>query len=84
MAGLNGALTHATVGARFEQLVRAGAAEDVLDLSDVDAVDSAAVALLLAIRRRRGRPLQLTGASERLQRLIACFGAEQLLTGSPR
>lgn len=83
MAQLSGALTHAGIAARYEALVVDAEQTDVLDLSAVDAVDSAAVALLLDIRRRRGRPLQLTGVPERLQQLIDCFGAEDLLTGRP-
>lgn len=81
MAQLSGALTHAGIAARYEALVADAEATDVLDLSAIETVDSAAVALLLDIRRRRGRPLQLTGVPERLQQLIDCFGAEDLLTG---
>jgi phospholipid transport system transporter-binding protein len=83
MRQLSGALTHSEIAARYETLVAAAEAADVLDLSTVEAVDSAAVALLLEMRRRRGRPLQLKGVPERLQQLITCFGAEELLTGRP-
>lgn len=83
MTQLSGALTHAGIAARYDALVADAEAAGVLDLSTVETVDSAAVALLLDIRRRRGRPLQLTGVPERLQQLIACFGAEDLLTGKP-
>lgn len=83
MAELSGALTHAGIAARYAALVADAEQADVLDLSAVDAVDSAAVALLLDIRRRRGQPLQLTGVPERLHKLIACFGTEDLLTGRP-
>lgn len=83
MGELSGALTHAGIAARYEALVAAAQGADALDLSAVETVDSAAVALLLDIRRRRGRPLQLTGVPDRLRQLIACFGAEDLLTGKP-
>lgn len=88
MAALFGALTHASIGTRYSELLAAQediAADDgKLDLSTVGDVDSAAVALLLEIRRRRGQPLQLTGVPERLQKLITCLGAEQLLSGPSR
>ncbi|WP_043768669.1 STAS domain-containing protein [Algiphilus aromaticivorans] len=83
MAQLSGALTHEGIAARYDALVTSVEPADVLDLSAVEAIDSAAVALLLDIRRRHGRPLQLTGVPERLHQLIACFGAEDLLTGKP-
>lgn len=82
MARLSGALTHAGIGARYAALTAAAEQDDILDLSEVETVDSAAVALLLDIRRRRGRQLQLTGTPEGLQRLIACFGVEELLSGN--
>lgn len=82
MAELSGALTHDTVPGLATRAEALGA-DDVLDLSGVERVDSSAVALLLEIRRRKGQPLRLQGVPPHLQSLIACFGVGELLTATP-
>ena len=66
----------------------AGAAVDAsngvcwVDVSALDKFDSAALALLLALRRRvlaRGGRLQWHGASRRLQDLAALYGVDGML-----
>jgi ABC-type transporter Mla MlaB component len=79
MALIEGELTQWTVPGH---LTRAGelAAVDVLDLSSVTRADSAAVAFLLELRRRKGAPLQLSGAPAQLEGLLDFFAVRPLLT----
>lgn len=52
---------------------------DRIDLSAVTHVDSAGVALLLALARRRGGHLTLVDAPEQLRGLAAFFGVDGIL-----
>lgn len=64
-----------------ERAIAAGCTE--FDLSEVEHVDSAAISLLLAWRRRAlaaGRPLALRGLPPSLQGLIALYGVGELLS----
>lgn len=50
-----------------------------LDLSSITECDSAAVAILVALRRERGSSLQLHSPPPRLRALAALYGVEGLL-----
>jgi anti-sigma B factor antagonist len=82
---LEGALTIAAGQAQHERLLAAVQDCDALlriDLSDVDAFDTAGVQLLLAARRTmemRGGRLQVEAASVAVQEVLAVFGLEVLL-----
>jgi phospholipid transport system transporter-binding protein len=56
--------------------------EGEVDLRDVDAIDSAAVAVLLALKRRadeEGRPLRFVGVPAALASLAQVYGVEEIL-----
>ena len=56
--------------------------EGVVDCSGIDAFDSTAVAVLLALKRRaatEGRPLVFTGLPARLEALAALYDVEEIL-----
>jgi phospholipid transport system transporter-binding protein len=80
-----GALTFATAG---PALARAQAlplpATGVVECGGITAADSAAVALLLAVRRRaaaQGARLAFTGVPAALASLAALYGVEEMLGG---
>lgn len=57
-------------------------AEGVVDCSGIDAFDSTAVAVLLALKRRaaaEGRQLVFTGLPARLEALAALYDVEEIL-----
>lgn len=80
MSRMAGALTQWTVPEllpRADELARA----ESLDLSEIGRADSAGVAFLLELRRRRGQPLRLTGTPPQLRQLIDFFAVAELLEG---
>ncbi len=80
-----GALTFAEAGpvlaaAMAQELPRDG----IVDCSGIVAFDSAAVAVLLALKRRaaaESRPLAFVGLSPRLEALSRLYDVEEILTG---
>lgn len=80
---VRGRLTIATVPALFEAGLQHLASEDLLvDLSQVEAVDSAAVSMLLGWLRaaqRSQRTLRVTGLPEDLLSLARLYGVAELL-----
>lgn len=82
MSALPDQLDFASVGSvldRSEALIATG----TLDLSPVQSVDSAGVALLLELTRRakrNGKTLTLTGAAVPVRELSAFFGVDSLLS----
>lgn len=76
---LTGDITQWTAAGHARHIAQL-AAGDALDLSGVNRADSSAVALLLAIRRAKGAPLELTGTPPQLQQLLDFFGVHPLLT----
>ena len=75
----------------FEEFAQAKAAlkaalaqgDTVLDFSQVERVDSTAVALILFARRealRAQRPLKLVGMPESFDELVKLYGLEELFT----
>ena len=55
-----------------------------IDLRDVEGIDSAAVAVLLALKRRaadEGRPLRFVGIPPSLASLADLYGVEEILGG---
>jgi len=80
---MRGRLTIATVPALFEAGLQQLAGEDlVVDLSQVEAVDSAAVSMLLGWLRaaqRNQRTLRVSGLPEDLLSLARLYGVADLL-----
>ena len=80
---IRGRLTIATVPALFETGLQHLASEDLLvDFSQVEAVDSAAVSMLLGWLRaaqRSQRTLRVTGIPEDLLSLADLYGVTELL-----
>jgi len=80
---VRGRLTIATVPALFEAGLQHLAGEDLLvDLSQVEAVDSAAVSMLLGWSRaaqRSQRALRVTGLPDDLLSLADLYGVTELL-----
>lgn len=80
---LGGRLTIATVPALFETGIQHLADEDLLvDFSKVEAVDSAAVSMLLGWSRaaqRNQRTLRVTGLPDDLLSLARLYGVAELL-----
>jgi len=80
---VSGRLTIATVPALFEAGLQHLASEDLLvDFSRVEAVDSAAVSMLLGWLRaaqRNQRALRVTGLPEDLLSLARLYGVAELL-----
>lgn len=80
---IRGRLTIATVPALFETGLQHLASEDLLvDFSQVEAVDSAAVSLLLGWLRaaqRSQRALRVTGLPDDLLSLARLYGVAELL-----
>jgi phospholipid transport system transporter-binding protein len=80
---LRGRLTIATVPAVFEEGLRLLGSEDMLvDFSEVEAVDSAAVSMLLGWLRAAGRSqrtLRVTGLPRDLISLADLYGVTSLL-----
>ena len=80
-----GDLTSANAGpvlAAAAALKLPGAGE--VDLTDVEGIDSAAVAVLLALKRRatdEGRPLRFVGIPAALASLADLYGVEEILRG---
>jgi phospholipid transport system transporter-binding protein len=78
-----GALTYASAGAVLAAATRMPLpATGEVDLADVDAVDSAAVAVLVALKRRaasEGRPLTLANPPTALTALAQLYGVEEIL-----
>jgi phospholipid transport system transporter-binding protein len=85
---LAGALTVDTAASVLESSRNAALPKSgIIDLSDVDAVDSAAVAVLLAWRRRaavEGVELSFTGAPANLGALAELYGVEELVSRPAR
>jgi phospholipid transport system transporter-binding protein len=81
---LAGALTVDTAASVLESSRNAALPKSgIIDLSGVDAVDSAAVAVLLAWRRRaavEGVELSFTGAPANLGALAELYGVEELVS----
>lgn len=80
---VSGPLTIATVPALFEEGLQHLASEDLLvDMSGVEAVDSAAVSMLLGWTRavQSGqRTLRVAGLPENLLSLARLYGVDELL-----
>ena len=80
---LDGRLTIATVPALFETGLQHLASSDLLvDFSAVEAVDSAAISLLLGWLRaaqRNGHSLRVSGLPEDLLSLAHLYGVDELL-----
>jgi len=80
---VSGRLTIATVPALFEEGLQHLSSEDLLvDLSKVEAVDSAAVSMLLGWLRaaqRSQRALRVTGLPDDLLSLANLYGVVELL-----
>lgn len=74
---LSGTVTNTTVPALLEQL--AGLSPSQLDLSLVEVVDSAAVSLLLNLKRRHGANLTVSHTPDNLRSLIHLYGLDELL-----
>lgn len=71
---------HATL-ARLQPLLQA-ADEPVIDAAPLQALDSSAVALLLACQRAaqaRGKRIRVTGAPPKLSQLAKLYGVSELL-----
>jgi phospholipid transport system transporter-binding protein len=87
---LRGALTFESVPALYREMERSlptSGPVASIDLSRVEAADSAGLALLLewqSRQRRRGRELSMTGAPENLERLAGLCEAVELLHLSGR
>lgn len=80
---IQGALTIATVPALFEEGLQHLTGENLLvDLSKVEAVDSAAISLLLGWLRaaqRNGHSLRVAGLPDNLLSLARLYGVDELL-----
>jgi phospholipid transport system transporter-binding protein len=80
------AMTFQTAHVAMEQGYAAiGAGETEFDLGGVKAIDSSAVALMLAWERKAfavGRKLTFLNMPERLQRLANLYGVDSLLPGA--
>ena len=80
---ISGPLTIATVPALFETGLQHLGREDLLvDLSKVEAVDSAAISMLLGWLRaaqRNGHKLRVSGLPENLLSLARLYGVDELL-----
>ena len=80
---VSGALSMDTVEAVLAASTSIGLPEDgVVDLTEVDRVDSAGVALLLAWARRaasEGRKIGFAGIPESMRSLARLYGVEELL-----
>jgi len=80
-----GEFTIAAAATQREVLLQAladDAPELRLDLSQVEACDSAGVQLLLALERsarERGRPLRITDPSEPVRQALATYGLDERL-----
>jgi len=78
-----GALTSANAGAVLAAAAALSLpAEGEVDLRDVDGIDSAAVAVLLALKRRaadEGRPLRFVSVPAALTSLAELYGVEEIL-----
>jgi phospholipid transport system transporter-binding protein len=59
------------------------AAPGALDCTGLRQFDSAAVAVLVALRREARGPLRLQGAPPNLRKLAALYGVDALLFGPP-
>lgn len=83
MLSLGSSLTLANAAAALrEALPRVNAGETTVDCSRLDHVDSAAVAVLLALHRAaqaRSQPLSVVGAPSQLVSLAALYGVGELL-----
>lgn len=80
---VSGDVTIETVPALFAQgLHHLGSKDLVVDLSQTQAVDSAAVSMLLALQRaaqNRQRALQIVNLPENLLSLAKLYGVEEML-----
>ena len=80
---VRGQLNMATVPALFETGLQELASKDLrVDFSQVEAVDSAAVSMLLGwarVAQRNQRALHLTGLPDDLLSLARLYGVEELL-----
>ena len=78
-----GALTSANAGTVLAAAAAlALPADGEVDLRDVEAIDSAAVAVLLALKRRaaeEGRPLRFVDVPAALASLAELYGVEEIL-----
>jgi phospholipid transport system transporter-binding protein len=78
-----GALTYANAGAVLAAAARLPLpTTGEIDLADIDAVDSAAVAVLVALKRRAaedGRPLTFANVPAALTALADLYGVEEIL-----
>ena len=78
-----GALTYANAGAVLAAAARLPLpTTGEIDLADIDAVDSAAVAVLVALKRRAaedGRPLTFVNVPAALTALADLYGVEEIL-----
>ena len=80
---VSGALSMDTVETVLDASTSIGLPEDgIVDLTAVDRVDSAGIALLLAWARRaasEGRKVAFTGIPESMHSLASLYGVEELL-----
>jgi phospholipid transport system transporter-binding protein len=82
---IGGALTFATAASALDSMRALPLpASGIVDCSEVDAVDSAAVAVLLALKRRasaEGRPLAFIAIPSALALLADLYGVREMLAG---
>ena len=80
-----GALTFAEAGLVLEAASALALPRDgVVDCSSIGAFDSAAIAVLLALKRRaavEGRRIVFTGLAARLEALATLYDVEEMLAG---
>lgn len=79
---LSGIVTNTTVPSLLAQLDSLPPAEIELDLSGVTHVDSAAVSLLLNLRRQRGRQVRVSHIPDNLRALIQLYDLDEILCQS--
>lgn len=79
---LSGIVTNTTVPSLLAQLDALPPAEIELDLSGVTHVDSAAVSLLLNLRRQRGRQVRVSHIPDNLRALIQLYDLDEILCQS--
>lgn len=76
---LSGTINNTTVPSLLQQIDTLPDKMMVLDLSGVQVVDSAAVSLLLSLRRKRGHQIRIAGLPDNLRALIQLYDLDDLL-----
>lgn len=76
---LAGTVNNSSVPALLQQLDELPPTALTLDLSSVELVDSAAVSLLLSLKRKRASAIQVTNIPPNLRSLIQLYDLDELL-----